>query len=1047
MNISEFSIRNPVFAWMLMFGLILFGSLSFMGMGVSQNPDVDFPYVSVRLTYTGAAPEVMEKDVVDPIEGAVVSIEGIRSITSSARNGSADVSIEFELDKNIDVAVQEVQTQISRAQRNLPTDMEPPIVTKSNPEDRPIMWISVSSGKLSTAALMDLVKNRVQDQFSTVSGVSEIILGGYVEPALNVFVNSKKLSQYQLGVDDVISTIQSEHLELPAGRIENDEREKNLRVMGEVLNVEDFQKLNIKRRGGVPNYRPIALEDLAVVEEGLSEVRRISRVNGESAVGIGIRKQRGSNTVAVADAVKERMERVRATLPEGVDIGVNYDSTPYIEDSVDELVFTLILSALLTALVCWVFLGSFSSVLNILLAIPTSIIGTFIVINFMGFTLNTFTLLALSLAVGIVVDDAIIVLENIMRYRETGRSRIESAIVGSRQIMFAVIATTAALIAIFLPVAYMDGIIGRFFFEFAVTISVAVAFSSLEALTLAPMRCSQFLSAHKRSTRIGQMFEAGMEVLNKLYAGLLSWVLRYRVSVVLVAFAMFAISLLLFKHIEREFAPDQDESRLFMTLETPLGSSLSFTDTKVREVEEILKEFPEVDRYFLAIGGFAGDQSNSAISFVTLKSPEERPVWQELGRRPSQKDLAFKVRERLKQVKDVKVFVRPSSGSVIGGGRGFPIDFTVRGPDWKRLVESSTEIEKRMTESGYFSDIKRADVEGGPELRIYPDRKMATKLGVEVGNVSRTIQALFGGVPVALYSKGGQRYDVRVQLRKSERETTEALDRIQVRNNRGELIPIRQLVKIEEALTPPTITREERARAISITANPGAGYTQAQAMDKVDEIAAGVLSGNHYIAFSGASKTYTESFRNLLIVLGLGIIVSYMVLASQFNSFIDPLLVLVALPFAATGALIALYLGGQTLNIYSMIGMILLMGIAVKNSIILIEFTNQLRDEGKGVKEAILEACPLRLRPILMTSFATIAAAVPAAVNFGPGAETRIPMAVVVIGGMLVSTVFTLVVVPSLYSLTARRRVHIAEQVEEIKNKRSVERPLIDQTL
>lgn len=1020
MSLSEISIKNPVFAWMLMFGLLLFGALSYRQMGISQNPDVDFPYVNVGVSYEGAAPEVMEKDVVDPIEGILVSVEGIKKITSSARTGSANISVEFELDKDIDVAVQEIQTAVARARRRLPIDVEPPIVTKSNPEDRPIMWLAIRSSSLSKQELMHLVKTRVADQFTTLSGVSEVSLGGYIEPALNVKVSSERLEKYALTASDIVNTIRTEHIELPAGRVETESVEKILRMQGEAISVDEFKDLQIKRRGGGANYLPLKLSQVADIEEGLEEVRRLSRVMGENSVGLGVRKQRGANTVEVGNMVKAKAEIVRQMLPEGVELSVNFDSTPYIEDSVNELIFTLILAALLTAFVCWVFLGNLSSTLNIVLAIPTSIVGTFIIIHAMGFTLNSFTLLGLTLAIGIVVDDAIIVLENIMRHREMGKDKMQAALDGSKEILFAVIATTAALIAIFLPVTFMQGIVGKFFFEFAITICVAVSLSSVEALTLTPMRCSKFLGVKNRTTKVGKLFDSVLESATTLYKKTLNKALNHRLKIILISVVVFALSLILITKLQKEFAPSQDESRLFVQFQTPIESSMQYTDKKMKIIEDVIMNKDYTLRYFAAIGGFGGGQSNVAFMFLTLKDYGERPINPKTGKRYSQDEIAQDIRESLKSVKDVRTFVRASSGSVIGGGGGFQVEFSVRGAEWEKLLEYSEAIEKEMLSSKYFTDVNRGRVEAAPELWIKPNRQKAQQLGVSVSDLAEVVRILYGGFPAALYSKGGQRYDVRVQLQDKERNNLNSLKNLYVRNNRGELIALSQVTNIEEKFSTPTITREDRIRSVGLSANPAEGFSQVDAIAEAERISTEILPKGYYTVASGSSQTMQESFQSLLITMILGIIVAYMVLGSQFNSFLDPFIVLLALPFALSGALVALFISGQSLNVYSMIGMILLMGIVKKNSILLVEFTNQARKRGLSVRDSLLEACPLRLRPILMTSFATVAAALPAAVNFGPGSETRIPMAYVIIGGLLISTVFTLFVVPCVYSLASR---------------------------
>ncbi len=998
---------------MLMAALILFGGIGFYRMGVSQFPDVDFPTVNVQLVYEGAAPEVMEKDVIDPIEAAVVSVEGIKKITSSARNGRASVNVEFVLSKDVDVAVQEIQSAIARAQRNLPDDLEPPIVTKSNIEDQPILWLAVRSNVLSKKDLMFLVRGQVRDQFSTVKGVSEVILGGYVEPALRVDLDADKMSRFQLTVDDIIGSIQREHKEEPAGRIESPLLEQPVRVMGEATTVEEFEKVVIKRRGGGPNYAPIPITAVAQVSEGLSDIRRISRVQGESAIGLGIRKQRGSNAVDVGEAVKAKAAEIQKQLPEGVVLSTNFDTTPHIRETVDELLFTILLAALLTAFVCWAFLGSWSSTINVLLAIPTSIIGAFWIMQALDFTLNTFSLLGLSLAIGIVVDDAIIVLENIMRHSEMGKKRKRAALDGAKEISFAVLATTFSLVAIFLPVAFLQGIIGKFFFQFALTLCVAVLLSCLEALTLAPMRSSQFLSAHERTTKIGRAFEASVRGLSSAYARSLPIVLRNRWKTLGATVLFFVFSISLLKFVPREFAPAEDDSSLFISVKTNIGSSLEFTDAKMKDVEALVMNNPNVERYFAAIGGFTGGESNAGFLFVTLKEPHARKL-DKLG-------VASELREQLKAVKDIRVFIPTGPGGLFGGG-GYGVEFSVRGPDWEKLIGYTEEIVKRMRESGEFSDVNMPDVRGAPEIHILPDREKALEMGVEIAEISRAVRVMVGGFPASLYAKGGLRYDVIVQLQEKDRKSLDQIKRILVRNTRGELVPLSALVQIQNRTTAPTITREDRVRSIAITANAGPKIDQNKALERAEAIAKEVLPEGYFSVLSGSAETFKESFYSLIFAMVLGILVAYMVLGSQFNSFIDPVVVLAALPFAFSGAVFGLLGFGQSLNVYSFIGIILLIGIVKKNSILLVDFTNQLRDEGMKVNEALLKACPLRLRPILMTTFATLAAAVPGALNFGPGAESRVPMSVVVIGGVIVSTVFTLFVVPCLYSVTARPR-------------------------
>jgi len=1011
MTLSEISIRRPVFAWMLMAALIVFGAISFKGMGISQLPDVDFPVVNISTAFEGAAPEVMETEIVDVIEDAVMTVQGVRTVSSSSRNGSANISVEFELDREIDAALQEVQSKLAQAQRNLPREMDPPVITKTNPEDQPILWLTASAESMPFRELMLYVRDTLKDRFSTVAGVGEVFLGGYVDPNLRVWLSEASLRQYALSVNDVINAIQSEHSELPGGQIETPKRQFNVRTLGEARSPEEFGRILINQRGGQPSFVPIRLDQVAKVEEGLAEVRRISRFNGKRAVGLGIRKQRGSNAVEVAQLVKKRMEELRPTLPKGMELNVNFDSTRFIEESVDELTFTLILSAILTSLVCWMFLGSWSATFNVLLAIPTSIVGAFMVLYFFGFTLNTFTLLGLSLAIGIVVDDAIMVLENIVRHREGGKTRVQSALDGSKEITFAAMAATVAIVAIFLPVAFMKGVMGRFFFQFGVTMTAAVLLSLLEALTLTPMRCAQFVEVNERTTRLGHMFESALGASSRGYRKSLEWALSHRWLVILGSLAIFVLSMVSFRFLNKEFVPAQDQSLFMVRLQTPVGSSMALTNERFLEAEKLIISRPEVLRYFSSVGGFGGGDTNSGILFVTLKPPHDRPG------RITQGEVMNQFRKALNQIPDVKASVQDLSSRGFGASRGYPVEFTVRGPDWDKLAEYSSQIMQKLEATGWVTDLDTDYRLGMPEVRVIPDRDKAAMRGVSVTSIGQTVNAMVGGVLVGRYPKGGHRYDIRVQL-PPEEVTAQKLQQLRVRNNRGELIPLSEVVKIEERRSLQQITRYDRARAISIHANVKTGASQAQVLEAVQKTASEILPNGYYVKLSGSAQTFKESFASLGFALILGLVVSYMVLASQFNSFLDPITVLMALPFSLSGAFVSLLIGGQSLNIFSFIGLILLMGIVKKNSILLVDFTNQVRvhEPALSPRDALLRACPVRLRPILMTSVATIAGAVPAALAFGPGAETRVPMALAVIGGVFVSTLLTLYVVPCVYS-------------------------------
>ncbi|OGS00818.1 MAG: acriflavine resistance protein B [Elusimicrobia bacterium RBG_16_66_12] len=1017
MTLSDVSIKNPVFAWMLMFGLMIFGWVGYSRMGVSQMPDVDFPVVNIAVTWEGASPEIMEAEVVDVIEDSVTSVQGVKEISSSSKLGQAAVTVELDLNRNVDVALQEIQTKIAQAQLRLPRDIDPPIVTKVNPEDQPIMWLALS-GDVPVKDLMVYAQDVLKSKFQTVPGVGDIFLGGLIPRNLRVWVDAEKMKRCQITVEDILAAIRREHAEVPAGQIDTPTKEFNVRTLGEISDPALFGDLLITQRGGSPISVPIPLKNVARIEDGLADVRRISRVNGRRAVGMGIRKQRGANAVEIAERVKKKMDEVSPGLPKGMQLGVNFDATQFIKLSVRELTQHLILAAALTSLVCWLFLGSWSSTLNILLAIPTSVLGTFIVTYFLGFTLNSFTLLGLTLSIGIVVDDAIMVLENIVRHVSLGRSRLEGAAIGAREISFAALAATVAILAIFLPVVFMKGIIGKFFFQFGVTISAAVSFSLLEALTLAPMRCSQFLETASRGNALIRAVDAGFGRLSAAYRRGLAWTLDRRWTVVGLGGLFFILSATSVKKLRKEFVPAQDQGMFLMRMETPVGSSMEFTDGKFKEAEAWLMKNPAVARYYGAVGGFGGGEVNAGMMFVTLKPRRERPKNPD-GSPVGQGQVMADARKALNALPSLRAFIMDLSQGGFSSSRGFPIEFTVRGPDWDVLTKSAAELKKRLEQSGSVVDVDTDYKTGMPEIRVYPDRAKAYARGVSIQSIGATVNAMIGGVRSGLFTDKGRRYDVRVRAETRDRLAADDIRKLYVRNLRGEMIRLSDVVDIKEQPTLLAITRKDRERSVGVFANVAPGKSQSQVLTDIETLGKEVLPEGYRIVLSGSSQTFKESFQSLMFALVLGVIVAYMVLGAQFNSFVHPFAVLLALPFSFSGAFLALWIFDRSLNINSMIGLLLLMGLVKKNSILLVDFTNRRREDGMGLREALLDACPVRLRPILMTSTATVMAAVPTALGRGAGSEATVPMALAIIGGVTVSTLLTLFVVPAAYSLMA----------------------------
>lgn len=1005
MKITEICVNKPVFAWMLMAGTIIFGLVAAQRIGISQFPDVDYPTVSVNVSWEGASPEAVEQDIVEVLEEALVQVESVRTISSTSRQGRGSVTVEFDLDRSMDGALQDVQTVIGEAQRRLPFDVDPPSIRKSNPEDRPIMYVALS-GPFSRQMLADTVRYRVKERLQTVPGVGEVTMGGYLERNVRIWVDADKLEAHGLTVSDLMNALRREHVELPAGRIETDSREVNVRVLGEALNLDELRKLVVREVGGQTVY----LSDVALVEDGFEDERRMSRVNGVPAQGLGIRKQRGSNSVEVARQVRALLQEIQPTLPEDMTLGVNFDSTVYIEESVQEIQFELIVAVLLTAFVCWVFLGSLSSTLNVILAIPMSLLGTIAIIYFLGFTLNTFTLLALALAVGIVVDDAIMIMENIYRHAEEGADRIKASIGGTKQIAPAALAATVAICAIFVPVVFMGGVTGKFFLQFGVTLSLAVLLSYVEAITLAPARCAQLLKRGVRESRsrVGHKVDKAFYGLRDAYTALLRPVLRMPMLVLLVAGLVFSGAVWLMFTLPKEFVPSQDQSRLMVRLQTAVGSSLEESDGLFRQAEEFALNHEDVLRVFMIVGGFGGGDVNTAIMFVTLSAPGERER--------TQNEVGGEMRSFMNGIPGLRAVVQDMSQQGFTARRGFPVEFSIRGPDFEKLGELSQQIAREMDESGLVVDVDTDYQLGMPELSIVPDRARAADLGVPMEELAVTLNALVGGVRVGKFSSDGRRLDVRLRLLADQRQGPEDINRLSVRTNTGERIPLSSLVQLDERPVLQSVIRQDRERSITVFAGVAPGATQDQALAKARELQA-LLPEGYRIVMSGSAIEFEESFQSLIFAMILGIMVAYMVLASQFNSFWHPLTVLTVVPLSIAGAALALWAGGQTLNMFSMIGLLLLLGIAMKNSIILVDYTNQLRMKGLTAREAMQQAGPIRLRPILMTSFATMMAAFPAALALGPGGEIRRPMALGIIGGMFVATALSLVVVPSFYVL------------------------------
>lgn len=1007
MNLTDVSIRNPVFAWMLMASTILFGIVALSRIGISQYPDVDYPNISVSVSWPGASPSAVEREIIEPLEQSISQVEGVKQMSSQARAGSARITATFDMSRDVDLALQDIQARVASAQRQLPKDVPAATVSKSNPDDQPILQVGVT-GPFSRQMLADVARYQVQEKLQTVAGVGQITLSGYLNRNVRIWLDASRLAEKGVVASDVINAIRTEHVEVPGGQLDTGGRTLDVRLLGEALDIGTFKKIVVRKTKPAPVY----LEDVADVEDGFEDATSVARLDGTPLQSLGILKQRGTNAVAVAKGVRERVAEIQKSLPEGMKVEVLFDQTIFIEESVHELQVELVMAVALTALVCWLFLGSLSSTANVVLAIPMSLLGTIAVIYFCGFTLNTFTLLGLSLSVGLVVDDAVMVMENIYRHAEMGKDKVQASADGTKEITFAALAATLAVIAIFLPVIFMGGVIGKFFFQFGVTLSVAVMLSYFEAITLAPARCSQILKASREDRgRIGRAVDRAFSRFENLYARVLKGALRHPVKTLLGSLVFLATTIVLVKFIPTEFIPTQDQSRLNVRLSTEAGTTPIAAQPLLARAEARLMGHPEISHMLVTLSGSSGSIT------LTLVPPNER--------KQSAAQLSQSLRKELQGIAGLRASIQDPSQQGFGSTRSSPVDFTIRGADWDQLVKSSTDMKNTLEAGGLVTDVNSDFALGGQELQVVPDRRRANELGVSVSDLGSTVSALVGGNTIGKFSTQGRRVDIRMRLLLNQRQRPEDVANIRVRSSSGQLIPMSMVVTQQETPVLQTISRLDRERAISISANVAPGHSQAEAMGKVYEMAKELPVGIRVVA-GGQASQLEETTGGLAFALLVGIAVAYMVLASQFNSFLHPVTVLTILPLAVSGAVLGLLLAGKSLNLFSMIGLLLLMGIVKKNSILLVEYAEHIREhEGADALTAASKAGPLRLRPIMMTTVATMMSAVPPILGLGPGTETRSPMAAAVLGGLTVSTVLSLLVVPAFYVVSDRLRSKI----------------------
>ena len=1010
MWLADTSIKKPVFATMVILGLVLLGVISYPRIGVDLFPKVDFPIVNISTKLKGANAEIMDIDVTDKVEATVNTINGVKTITSSSTEGRSQVIVEFVLERDIDLAVQDVREKISAIRGSLPRDIEEPVIEKVDPDANPILWIALS-GEKSIRELSTYADEVLREQLQKINGVGAVRMAGLQLREVIIWIDSDKLSAYGITAHDILGKLQSENIELPGGRIEGETTEYSIKIKGEFANVPDFNNLVIAYQNGAP----VRLRDIGRVEDGMQEKRSITRFNRVPAIGFGIQKQSGTNTVEVIERIKKELAGIEKSLPPGMNIGISFDQSTFIKRSISEVQHHLIYGGFFATIAVLFFLRSIRITIFSALAIPTSIISTFAIMNLFGFTFNNMTMLALSLSVGILIDDAIIVIENIHRHIERGMTPKEAASFATSEIGLAVSATTLAIIVIFLPVAFMKGIIGRFFFQFSMTVVFAVAVSLFVSFTLTPMLASRFLKSNHSSAgtarqpgRLSSSLESGYKRVESWYRKLLGIALNHRAIVVISAAVIFIVSMYLVKFIGKEFLPSEDQSRFIVRLEAPKDYSVDEIENLFKGAEEFVISIPEVKTVFYGQGTFG--ETNKGSMFVGLKPKAERTR--------SQQEIMAEIRNRLRKIPGLKGFAEDVS--LVGGGqRMVPIQYTIKGRDLTGLQEYSKSIVAEFSKLPGIVDVDSSLEIGKPELRVHIDRDKAADLGVNIASVAETINLLVSGeVETTKYrdEARGRRYNVKMKLNPDDKDNPDDIKRLYTRSNDGRLVELSNVVTVQPAGGPGIINRVDRQRAITLFANLE-GKPLGEAMTELNAISAKILPSDYSTGYKGMAEMMGESFGYLMFALVLGIVLAYMVLASQYESFIHPITVLLSMPFSFIGAFLAILITGKTLNIFTFIGLILLMGLVKKNAILLVDYTNTLRARGMERKEAILTAGPVRLRPILMTTFAMVLGMMPIAVGIGEGAETRSPMAIATIGGLLTSLFLTLIVVPVVYDL------------------------------
>jgi len=1003
--LSDLSVKRPVFATVLNLLIITFGIVAFLMLPLREYPDIDPPIVNISTSYPGASAAIVETKITQLLEDRISGIEGVKTINSNSRVGRSSITIEFNLDRDIDAATNDVRDRISRALNNLPEQSDPPEVSKANDDESVIVWFVLQSETMSTLALTDYANRYIVDRFAVVDGVARVRVGGGRTYAMKIRLNRASMAARNITVQDIESTLRDENVELPAGRIESIDRDFSIRVERSYLTEQDFANMVINHS---ESKSVVRLGDVAEVFIGAQDDENMFRGNGKNMVGLGVIKQSKANTLDVVKTARKEMVTIRDSLPVGTTITNSYDSSVFIQGSIDEVYNTLIIAMLMVVLVIFLFLGNVRATLIPAITVPVALIGSMMALSWFGFSINLLTLLALVLAIGLVVDDAIVVLENIYRRIENGQAPLMAAYEGGREVAFAVVATTLVLVAVFVPLVFLSGNMGRLFTEFAIAIAAAVVFSSLTALSLTPMMCSKMLKHRERSSSFGQKLDRAFARFEAAYGRALVSSIHQPLLIVLVLALSLAAVFLLFNKLPSEYTPKEDRGNFFLIMQGAEGASYESNVKNMHKIEEKLLGYQaegELDRVLVRVPGFGG---SGGIAIVGLPEWDKRSI--------DTFSFINKINRDVQSVTDVRAFAIMRRGIGGGGGSNAPVSFVLQGNTFEELAQWRdiliTEAQKNPNLSNINSDYK----ETYPQLLVQIDRERAYDLGVPVGDIAQTLETMLGQRRVTSFVDRGEEYDVIVEGDEKQFQSPTDIDNLYVRSRTTEkLIPLANLLNIAENATSSRLNRYNRLRSITVTANLADGYALGDALDFLVDVTKNKLPEHVQVDYKGESLLLKESGNSILFVFLLALLITYLVLAAQFESFIHPFVILLTVPLALVGALAGLELMGMSLNIYSQIGIVMLIGLAAKNGILIVEFANQLRDKGIAFEEALISAAQQRLRPIVMTTFTTVTSAIPLVLAVGPGAESRMVIGVVIFAGVSLASIFTLFIVPGAY--------------------------------